>query len=95
MVCKCEYVFYCSFLRRNTIGWECDASDGQYRDLTSAKTLRVPLMKVIKRGTKHINARKVSHLMAGLNSLEFPSYQISIHSISVQCSASIALNEHS
>ena len=41
-----------------TTEWECDGSDGQYRDLASAKTLRVPLMKVIKRGTKQINARK-------------------------------------
>ena len=84
MVCKCEYVFYCSFLRRNTIGWECDASDGQYRDLASAKTLRVPLMKVIKRGTKHINARKAPHLVAYLNSLEFPVSKLSnVHSFNL------------
>ena len=49
------------FLLLFTTEWECDASDGQYRDLASAKTLRVPLMKVIKRGTQQINARTTPH----------------------------------
>ena len=50
------------FLLLFTTEWECDGSDGQYRDLASAKTLRVPLMKVIKRGTQQINARNAAHI---------------------------------